>query len=331
MAKSEGEVKILTYSQLLKKFVPSAIILVLLFIVAEKFFGDEWTTHLRNIDPSIILVLVLFSILNYSLRIIRWHYLFRATGIEINKASIFISYVIGFSMAATPGKIGEVLRLWFLRRTHNIPYSRSIVPLVGDRVTDLIAICGLSIVGMAALKGMYVPLIGALIITVILTCLWLFPRPAIKLIDRLIRSSGMRTLFLLKCRRFLRRISTPVERKFIPLIIGLSFLAWLMEGVGFWVLLDHLGRDLPITIAVSIFCVSILVGALSMLPGGLGGAEITMVVLLVATGVPDSLAIAATAVIRATTLWLAIFIGLGFLPISLRYNRQKITITDKAE
>jgi uncharacterized protein (TIRG00374 family) len=100
---------------------------------------------------------------------------------------------------------------------------------------------------------------------------------------------------------------------FVPaLVIGI--VGWGIEGVAFWLLLDWLGAELPLATAAAIFLLAVLAGALSGLPGGLGGTEITAVTLLVLQGVPAETAVLATAVIRIATLWFAVAIGLAVFP-----------------
>jgi uncharacterized protein (TIRG00374 family) len=53
-----------------------------------------------------------------------------------------------------------------------------------------------------------------------------------------------------------------------------------------------------------------LIGAISFLPGGLGGAEVTMTALLMLNGMDNGAAVAATLLIRLTTLWFAVVLGL---------------------
>jgi uncharacterized membrane protein YbhN (UPF0104 family) len=55
-----------------------------------------------------------------------------------------------------------------------------------------------------------------------------------------------------------------------------------------------------------------------MLPGGLGGAEFSMLGMLFALGVPSAAAVTATAVIRVVTLWFAVLVGFLALPFALR-------------
>jgi len=74
-------------------------------------------------------------------------------------------------------------------------------------------------------------------------------------------------------------------------------------------MLSWLGVDIQITFSVFIYSVAMLAGALSFLPGGLGGTEAVMVSLLLWKNVllPD--AVAATVLIRLTTLWFAVILG----------------------
>jgi uncharacterized protein (TIRG00374 family) len=55
-----------------------------------------------------------------------------------------------------------------------------------------------------------------------------------------------------------------------------------------------------------------------VLPGGLGSTEATMVGLLASQGVPVPTAIVATGLVRVTTLWFAVGLGLVALPFTLR-------------
>jgi uncharacterized protein (TIRG00374 family) len=70
--------------------------------------------------------------------------------------------------------------------------------------------------------------------------------------------------------------------------------------------------------AIFVFSFSMIVGAGSMLPGGLGSTEVTAVVLLRALGVDFDAAVVSTALVRVTTFWFAVGIGVGLLPAAIR-------------
>jgi uncharacterized protein (TIRG00374 family) len=81
-------------------------------------------------------------------------------------------------------------------------------------------------------------------------------------------------------------------------------------------------------LAILIYAVTTVAGALSFLPGGLLVTEAGMTLLLVqsARGVDEPTAVAATLLIRLATLWFAVLIGLIALT-ALRRGSNKL---DKA-
>ena len=95
--------------------------------------------------------------------------------------------------------------------------------------------------------------------------------------------------------------------------LALGVVAWFAEGLGFWWLLVALDHPLPLSTAVFIYAFAMLVGALSFLPGGLGGSEAAMVALLTLTGLPEASAVSATLICRLATLWFAVGLGAVFL------------------
>jgi len=91
--------------------------------------------------------------------------------------------------------------------------------------------------------------------------------------------------------------------------ISLGVVAWGAEGFAFYYIMHVLGTDLSLPVALFIYAFSMLVGALSFLPGGLGGAEATMVALLILNHVDQPQSVAATILIRLATLWFAVLLG----------------------
>jgi len=77
-----------------------------------------------------------------------------------------------------------------------------------------------------------------------------------------------------------------------------------------------LGLDVAITFGVLVYSISALAGAMSFMPGGLGSTEAVMVGLLLWKGVPAPEAVAATVLIRLTTLWFAVVLGVVALASS---------------
>ena len=88
---------------------------------------------------------------------------------------------------------------------------------------------------------------------------------------------------------------------------------WSCEALALHVILEALRSEVPLAGSFFLFAAASLLGVLSMLPGGLGGFEATLVVLLGRFDVPTSTAVAATLLFRLGTLWRVSLAGLVVL------------------
>jgi len=101
----------------------------------------------------------------------------------------------------------------------------------------------------------------------------------------------------------------------IPLLVGgsVALAAWSCEALAFHYLVGRLGIHSSLLLSFSIYGLSTLAGALSMLPGGLGGVEAVMTFLLTRLGAATSAATVAVVIFRLCTLWLFSLIGVIFM------------------
>jgi uncharacterized protein (TIRG00374 family) len=103
-----------------------------------------------------------------------------------------------------------------------------------------------------------------------------------------------------------RAISSP---KPVCTALFLGGVAWISEGLALWVILNGFDMSMPALAAIGIYAVATLVGALTLLPGGMVGTEGTMVGLLISMEITPSSAAAATILVRLCTLWFAFLLG----------------------
>lgn len=99
------------------------------------------------------------------------------------------------------------------------------------------------------------------------------------------------------------------DRRTLAAAVGLSALGWFAQMLSLWLSLYALGVTAPLA---AVF-VAVPVGAfagVTVLPGGLGGVEAVLVVLLVPTvGISAATALAAVLVHRTATYWLPMLLG----------------------
>jgi uncharacterized protein (TIRG00374 family) len=98
----------------------------------------------------------------------------------------------------------------------------------------------------------------------------------------------------------------------------LSLLGWLAECLLLMLVVQALGTPIGLGEGMLVFCLAAVAGAVSLLPGGLGAADVGLLGLLRLVGVPEAAAILATILVRLATLWFAVLLGLATLPFALR-------------
>lgn len=249
------------------------------------------------------------SLVNYGLRFLRWQsYLKGAPGTPPWQASLRI-YLAGFALTMTPGKAGEALRAILLAR-HGVPYSRTFTALISERLADLAVIALFSALGLSLYEQARVPVLTGAALIALFVLGVSNRRLMLRLHERLAEQTGKwRSLFAHAVKVMLDVRANLHPRSLLPAIL-IGIVAWGAEGLAFHWILGWMSFDVTLTFALFVYALSMLAGALSMLPGGIGGAEAVMVSLLVHHGIALPSAIAATVFIRLATLWFAILIGL---------------------
>jgi uncharacterized protein (TIRG00374 family) len=98
-------------------------------------------------------------------------------------------------------------------------------------------------------------------------------------------------------------------------------IAWSLEGISLWLILRGLGvSSLGMPGAILAHTAAGMIGALTLLPGGLGSTEAGTVGLLSLQGVSLAAAMPATLLIRLMTLWFATALGVLCLLIPRRHS-----------
>lgn len=255
------------------------------------------------------------SLLNYALRYLRWSsYIRHFSHVKIPALRHGLYYVSGFALSTTPGKAGEAIRSLYLH-PHGVGYHQSISALFVERLLDMLAITLL-----AVLACIYFPQYQwVAVITAVAAfggLILLHQRWAIELLDRQADKMGRLKKITKHIVLMLRSAVLLLKNRQLVGGLALGVIAWGGEGIGLYLILDAMGAHVDPWLAVSIYGVAVLVGAVSFLPGGLGGTEAAMTLLLLASGVDKSTAVAATLVCRVATLWFAVVLGLVAMSIN---------------
>ena len=291
---------------------------------------------LGRLSVKQLALLMALSSCAFCLRTLRWQLYARAQQIRIPLLDNALIYISGYALGATPGRVGEVVRLLLLRRGFGLPYRRTAPLLIADRLNDVNTLALLMLVGASYVLKESTLIFVALALVVAINALLRFPAPLLRMVDGLYALSRRRfalsprgyTRVAAGLRRLLRRTQSTFNVNTQLLASLLSLAAWCFECASLFWILDALNTPIDLRAAVAIHATASLVGALSMLPGGFGGFEATCVALLLWQGIPAPEAVVATAVLRVTTFWYSLLLGtpaLAWAILRLRRNRPTAT------
>lgn len=324
MSDNESQTLLLS-SRHRRMIILSLILAAMLYLAVVIITGlEQAISAFQSIGIGGWLMLFTASLANYSLRYIRWQYYLASAGWRLGHSLHFRYYLSAFALTTTPGKMGEIIRSALLR-PHGVPYHTSLACFFTERFLDLVVVAVIAILGLLHFSD-YSTFILIFIVTLIILLPVIRSRFLLALLDNLhakladtkqAHIIGHAIKLLKNAHIFLAPRSL-----YTGLLTGL--LAWSIQGIAFYFILHTLGYESTIIIALGIYAVSLLAGAASFIPGGIGSTELVMGLLLIASGADKSIAITAPLISRLSTLWFAVVVGL-LAAGSLGLHRQQQT------
>ncbi len=309
----------------LKRNIILALIFAFVIFLALAFYSDfdSVVSSLSDFPFELIPVLLLIILFNFFFRFLKWHYYVRELDVSISFYDSLLIFSSGLVMSVTPGKWGEILKSFLIKHKTGKEVSETVPIVIAERITDIISLILFALVG-ASLLGF-----GTTIIYTIgfgyLSLIYLF----------LNRKLSKKIFGWIKNIKFLSKHSNKIEHvnknlfqlfkvKVFSVTIFLSFIAWLFEFFGFYIILRSFTINISVLLSSYIYSFATIVGSLSMLPGGLGATEGSLAFLLIENGFEKEIAVVATLIIRLVTLWFAEFLGAIALLIFSKKELLKI-------
>lgn len=301
------------------------------WLVALAYIGGvvwlDSETHFFDQMPRVMAVLPLLAgatLVSLGLRFLRWHALLCYAGYRLPARVGVLAYAAGFALTASPGKVGELLRLRYLT-IEGVPPAQVMAAFVFERLLDVVVVAILAVPLVIKLGGFASAAIFVVAVVMAVAFGTLRPRSILSCAARVraCRAVGCaRVLRLIGCAFSSIRPWVRPRPMALALVIGAG--AWVVAAWGFAFLLAFLGVAMEASEAVALYPLAMLAGAASMLPGGVGSTEVAIIGLLSRHGTSLATASAAAIGIRLTTLWFATALGIGAVAcLELRTRRTR--------
>ena len=302
--------------ELRRKLIYSMIFALILYIVMALW--SDWqdlTAAVAEFPWQLMPIIIALTLVSYTGRLLRWYWYLQVIDANISFKDSAKIFGIGMMMVMTPGKAGEFLKSYMVKNVSGTPMSRTAPIILAERILDAMAMIILAAVGLFAFPSTSARMVGVIVFSVFATFIIVIQ----------IRPLALWGLSIAErmpiVNRFAEQLYVLYESSYIifrPRNITISILVglfcWGAVGVAYYVALTGFGIEQSwqsLAIAVFIFNISTVIGALIALPGGLGGVEGSMIAWSVRLfGLPTATATAAALLTRFSTLWMGVAIGI---------------------
>ncbi len=303
-----------------RSFILGISLAIIVYLAIMIFSGwEDLLINIFRVNPFVVLLAVLLSFTNYVFRFLKWHIFTQSLDLEIPLKKNFQIFIAGLSLSITPAKVGEAIRAVLLKKTVSSDLSKGLASTFSERLIDLLAVTFLALFGIIILGTQqtitYMPILLLILLAIVFSVLVFIFDPLYS-IFRVIFRLEYWTSVGAKIDKFRSDVYVTFQYKSFFTALCLGILGWTCEGLGFFLLAQSLGVTLGLATAVFIYATSSLLGALSLLPGGLGAVEVSMELFL-ASLLVISVPLAGALIIltRMTTLWFGVALGVIFLLI----------------
>lgn len=326
-----------------RRRLATGLILLLLLTIAVlvTFDWTQFATVLERADWKPLLASVAVTALSYTCISVAFALVSRLLGIRMGHRDLseigFISIVLNH-IVTTGGVAGYSVR-YFLMRRHGValkdvvaasilhfylsgldmilmlPVAFLYLLLNANLPAGVIAVVGLMTLGMAA-------------VAIIATAL-IFSQRWRSGVIRLLTALGRRILrrnFSETLQRFDATLARGVEAMrrqpfSVVLVLTLTWIDWFGSVVVMWLCFAALGEPIGLGVALTGYVIGVMAGVLSMVPGGLGVQEGSMVGVFVLLGAPFQQAFLASILFRGVFFLLPY--GISLLPYGRLLRRQQ--------
>ena len=282
---------------------------IFLFISDYNIISEKISNFKINYLP-LILLLVSAS---WVPLIIKWHFLLKNCEIDIPLTKSILVFLSGTAFEITPGQIGALMKSQILKTIYNIPRTKTAPIVLVEKVYDLIGAILASIIGIIIL-GVYPYLIVIAILVLAVIFFFMYYRPASELFFKRITKLKFFSKYIENISESYKTVQKSTNVKVATVCILLAVTYWfIISAAAYYILIGFDINTLDYLKVLAIYVTSILLGAISFIPAGIGITEGTLAGLLTLEGIGVSTALILSVMIRILTLWYSV--GVGFIAL----------------
>lgn len=258
----------------------------LLFALVLWKAGDlgALASALRRVTPWPVLLACGLNAVNVHLKIVRTQLLAGLRGLRYRTGDAWRAMLPSLYLGmVTPGRVGDALRVQYMRRDLGTPYSEGLAILVMDRLADLYVLLGFAAVGVAHFAAVLDGRLGTVtwlgvVATALLPLVLLLEGPselALRVVRRRFRGEGFE--------RFLAALRSQLRPR-LGWAVPLTVLAFLVNYLQGWLAARALGLQLAYADVIFMMAITSLLGLLPISMSGAGVREVFLALVFPSLG-----------------------------------------------
>src|SRR6202165_1235762 len=211
-------------------------------MAAIALYGDlpHLITAIAHFQWAFLPIILGLTLFNYFGRFLKWQYYLKRLTITIHWRKSLLIFISGLSMAITPGKVGELLKSYLLKRITGEPISRTSPVIVAERLSDGLAMLLLASTGLVLYRFGWEVLLVLLVVG--LTGIMVIQNRRLSLA---ILSFGERLPVLARIahlmRTFYESSYTLLQWRPLLLAVSIGFISWSGECAALYFVFTGLG------------------------------------------------------------------------------------------
>jgi glycosyltransferase 2 family protein len=315
-----------------------AISLIFLYLAFQKLNPTAFLESLSELNPFWIAFGALWYFLAVLIIAWRWQFLLNSLG---NVPLIPLSQIVSIGYMGNnvyPLRAGEALRIFLLKRNHQIPVTAAVTTVFVERVFDGIVMLSFLLIGLV-LSNVQSELIQQVasfatpifvIAVIVFFSLVAFPNTLRRLLVRIAAflPESLAKVMLSLSEEILKGLGGLRNPLQLAGAVFASYLTWAIEASVYWMVIWAFGLDLPYPAALLVVGTVNLAGLIPASPGQVGVYEFFASSVMMALGVSENTALAFALVVHLV-IWLPVTLA-GFVFL-LRYGFGWNAITHARE
>lgn len=319
----------------LKKYVLPAIGVIILILFIRNIPSDLLSISLKEIGIINLLVLLSLTVFNLLLKALRWQLLIhKISSAKIPLQFSFTTVLAGIAGSSImPGKV-ELARPLMLKTDYDVPLARSISALSIERVMDLVSLLAIMILSILFLSSslninfILPAMIGASAMLIVVAVVALFAPYWLSVFEKIIFMVVKKDRLKEKTRQFLHSFFeglSKLEKTYLSVMTAFSVVINSIEIIRFYLLLQMLGVAASLAAIGFAFTASIIIGVVTMIPGGVGVTEISAAEIIsnLLPAAPKGLITGGVLLDRVIAYYLLIALGALILTFSGRFQKME--------